>query len=459
MGMYNPTNTRCQIMASHDLGAPQAMLCDRQSIYNLLDTLLTQGYNSQAITKLTTEISGTGVKTLKLEYPAGSNHGYRVGHLITIQGANEAIFNNTWRVISVPSQSELSVTITNQTATYPSTATGSLISKVKALDWEIVYSSSTQRSYRSKMENSSKNVLTLRYPRHKVLQNANSKVVHEVEVSKNIKLSDGTSIDSYTSHMDYINIAANDNKPFGAFYFHQYSHGANITGTATVNTVRLPWYLIGDGRIFYFIHGYGNINVTSEDDHYLNYNRLDQRYSYRYCLTFGDPNCFDESDVYSGCGTIFSCANHTSLLTGWTPGTSDPTFGGSNSNVPCYFLKTYDGTNPLQTFYMQTIGGQDGSNFNSGYSAQTYPNPITGGYIYYPYYATTSTGNGLNMSRAEIPYARYCPLNCSIAFNNIQMSAFDWKPRISIDGTVTLNAAQINTSYNSPGSWAFNLGV
>ena len=174
-------------------------------------------------------------------------------------------------------------------------------------------------------------------------------------------------------------------------------------------------------------------------------------------MAFGDPNSFDEGDVYSGCGTIISCANHTSALSGWILG--EPSFGGSNSNNPSYFLKTYDGTNPLQTFYMQTIGGQDGSNFTSGYSAQTYPNPITGGYIYYPFYATTNTGASLNMVRAEIPYMRYCPLNCSIAFNNIQMSAFDWKPRVSLDGTVTLNAAQVNTSYNSYGSWAFNLGV
>ena len=457
MGMYNPTNTRCQIMASHDLGAPQAMLCDRQSIYNLLDTLLTQGYNSQAITKLTTEISGTGVKTLKLEYPAGSNHGYRVGHLITIQGANEAIFNNTWRVISVPSQSELSLRILDQTVTYPTIATGSLISKVKALDWEIVYSSSTQRSYRSKMENSSKNVLTLRYPRHKVLQNAKSKVVHEVEISKNIKLSDGSAIDSYTSHMDYLNVAANDNKPYSPYYFHQYSFGPNLTGNVVQNTARIPWYLVGDGRIFYFIHGYGATNITSENDQHLNYSREDQKYSFRYCLAFGDVNAYDEGDIYSGCGSIFSCGVHNQALSGGIG--TDPTFGGSNSSVPAFFLKTYDGVTPLQPFYMQTIGGQDGVNFNSGYSAQTYPNPITGGFIYYPFYATTSTGSGTNMARAEIPYLRYCPLLCNTAFDRTQMSSFDWKPKISVDNTISVNVAHVASNYNVSGSYSFNLGL
>lgn len=459
MGMYNPTNTRCQIMAYHDVGAPQALLCDRQSIYTLLDTLLTQGYNTQAVSKLTLETSELGEKTLKLDYGASAIHGYRVGHLITISGATEAVFNNTWRVISVPSQSELSLRILDQTVTFPATATGSLITKVKPLDWEVVYSSQTQRSYRSKMDNSSKNVITLRYPRHKILQTATSKVVHEVEVSRNIKLADGSAIDSYTSHMDYLNVAANDNKPFSPFYFHQYTHSTNITGVVTQNTARLPWYLIGDGRIFYLIHGYGNTNIGNELDGYLNYGREDQKYSYRFCLAFGDVNAYDEGDIYSGCGTIFSCAAHTQALTGWMGGTSDPSFGGSNSSSPAFFLKTYDGATPLQTFYMQTIGGQDGVNFNSGYSSQTYPNPVTGGFIYYPYYATTSTGSGTNMARAEIPYMRYCPLLCNTAFSNSQMTVFDWRPRISIDKTISLNVAHVNTSYNVAGSYSFNIGL
>lgn len=457
MGMYNPTNTRCQMMSYIDQDAPQALLCDRQSIYNLLDTLLTQGYNSKAITKVTTETSVSGEKSLKVEYTPGENHGYRVGHLITIQGANEAVFNNTWRVISVPSQSELSLRVLDQTVTFPATATGSLVSKVKSLDWEIVYSTTTQRSYRSKMENSSKNVITLRYPRHKVLQNANSKVVHEVEVSKNIKLADGSSIDSYTSHMDYLNVSANDNKPYSPYYFHQYAHGTNITGVVTQNTARIPWYLVGDGRIFYFIHGYGNTNITAENDQYLNYSREDQRYSHRYCLAFGDVNAYDEGDIYSGCGSIFSCAVHTQDLRSWIG--TDPTFGGSNSSVPAFFLKTYDGVTPLQSFYMQTIGGQDGTNFNSGYSAQTYPNPITGGFIYYPFYAATSTGSGTNIARAEIPYLRYCPLLCNTAFDRTQMSSFDWKPKISVDSTISVNVAHVNTSYNVSGSYSFNLGL
>ena len=459
MGMYNPTNTRCQIMAYHDVGAPQALLCDRQSIYTLLDTLLTQGYNTQAVSKLTLETSELGEKTLKLEYGAGNIHGYRVGHLIAVSGATEAVFNGTWRVISVPSQSELSLRILDQSVVFPSVATGSLITKVTPLDWEVVYSSQTQRSYRSKMDNSSKNVFTLRYPRHKVLQTATSKVVHEVEVSRNIKLEDGSAIDSYTSHTDYANIAANDNKPFGQFYFHQYSYGVNLTGTAVQNTARIPWYLVGDGRIFYLIHGYGNTTISLESDSQLNYNREDQKYTYRYCLAFGDVNAYDESDIYSGCGTILSCASHENNLNGWSSGTSTPTFGGSNSNLSAFFLKSYDGTLPLQNFTMQTIGGADGANFNSGYSAQTYPNPITGGFLYYPFFAVTSTGNGTNMARAEIPYLRYCPLNCTSAFSNTQMTSFDWKPKVSVDKTVSLNVAQLNSNYYLSGSFSFNTGL
>ena len=53
MGTYNPTNTRCQMMSYFDPGAPQCMYGSRQSFYEFLDTVLTQGFNTQAVTSLT----------------------------------------------------------------------------------------------------------------------------------------------------------------------------------------------------------------------------------------------------------------------------------------------------------------------------------------------------------------------------------------------------------------------
>lgn len=53
MGTYNPTNTRCQMISYFDAGAPQYMYGSRQSFYEFLDTVLTQGFNTQAVTSLT----------------------------------------------------------------------------------------------------------------------------------------------------------------------------------------------------------------------------------------------------------------------------------------------------------------------------------------------------------------------------------------------------------------------
>lgn len=459
MGTYNPTNTRCQMMSYFDPGAPQYMYGSRQSFYEFLDTVLTQGFNTQAVTSLTLLEEEGKEPVLKLLYNPDNGHGYRVGHMLALSGATEPVFNTTWRVISVPSSYELHLRILDTSLAIPAQATGSIISKVAPLDWEVVYSTSNQRSYRSKMLNSSRNVITFKKPRHKNLNNANSAVVHEIHVSKEIDLTTGEGLDSYTSQADHLLVPANDSKPFGTFYYCQHVTNTNLGSVVTVgNTSRVPWYVIGDGRIFYIIYNQGDTANPLENSSNVNYNRNDSQTAIRSSFIFGDPNSLDENDIYSGNGTVFSTHKATSSL---SQERSSSTGSINRADLPFYFLKSYEASFNLEQIYIGSIYTATGiNNFNGGsYSAQ-YPHKITGGFIYHPYYLIGAMGSGNNILRAELPYMNFCPLDLGNVFNNNQMSSFDWKPTVSNDGSITTNVAYVNSANSSPTySFSFNVGL
>lgn len=451
MGMYNPTNTRCQMMSYLDTDAPQYMFGSRQSFYEFLDKVLTEGYNTQPVLSLTLQ-ELEGERVIKLSYE--TEHGYRVGQLIKISGSNSEELNGIFRVVRTDKITELYLGNLDNSVQYPQEATGSIVSKVSPLDWEIVYSTQNQRSYRSKMPNSSRNILSFRYPRHKILQRTNSCIVHEISVSRDIDLLNGLDIDSHTSSLDYTNKSVNDNNPYGALYFVQHGHNySNITYDITPsNTARVPWYIIGDGRIFYFISTNGTSDNPIEDQGYVNYNRT-QTYAYRYSFVFGDPNSLDESDIYNGNGSILSTPCLNSDLSGYLVG-NEPKFG-ANSNPYIAFCKNYLGNYNLQQTYMTSISGDSFTNFGSSFS-QKYPNIISGGFVYFPYYLyTTSVDYNI---RAEVPYARYCPQGVNEAFPSSLMKSFDWNPIRNSDGSFSVNIANYDTSLRPYNSFSYTIG-
>lgn len=451
MGMYNPTNTRCQMMSYLDTDAPQYMFGSRQSFYEFLDKVLTEGYNTQPVLSLTLE-ELEGERVIKLSYEA--EHGYRVGQLVKISGADSSEFEGIFRIVRIDKNTELYLGNLDDTVEYPETSSGSIVSKVSPLDWELVYSTQNQRSYRSKMSNSSRNVITFKYPRHKTLQRTNSCVVHEVSVSRDIDLSNGSEFDSHTSHLDYTNKSSNDNKPYGALYFIQHGHSySNITYDVTPsNTTRVPWYFIGDGRIFYFISTNGFGNNPIEDQGNVNYNRGPLP-SYRSAFVFGDPNSLDESDIYNGNGSFLSTSCLNESLTSYLVG-NEPKFG-ANNNPYVAFCKNYLGNYSLQQTYVTSVAGYSFSNFGY-YLSQTYPNIMSSGFVYFPYYLFTSTVD-FNV-RAEVPYARYCPQGANEAFPSSLMKSFDWNPIRNSDGSFSVNVAHYDANHRPYNSFAYTIG-
>lgn len=120
-------------------GAPQ-LTNDWGCMTALLDAVLVTGFNLKTIASLT---SATGVATASI--PAG--HLYWVGQVLTISGADQSEYNGEVRVVAVTT-STFTYAITG---TPVSPATGaSITSKVAPLGWEIAFTATNKRAYRSK---------------------------------------------------------------------------------------------------------------------------------------------------------------------------------------------------------------------------------------------------------------------------------------------------------------------
>lgn len=120
-------------------GAPQ-LTNDWGCMTALLDAVLVTGFNLKTIETLT---SDTGVATANI--PAG--HLYWVGQVLTVSGADQNEYNGEVRVLAVTT-STFTYVITGMPV---SPATGaSITSKVAPLGWEIAFTATNKRAYRSK---------------------------------------------------------------------------------------------------------------------------------------------------------------------------------------------------------------------------------------------------------------------------------------------------------------------
>lgn len=104
----------------------------------LLDACLVTGFNSKNVSSITV---AANVATLT----TATAHGFAVDEAVLIAGANEAAFNGTFRVLSVPS----STTLIFALVTELTAASGTVTVKMAPLGWEKVYTGTNKAAYRS----------------------------------------------------------------------------------------------------------------------------------------------------------------------------------------------------------------------------------------------------------------------------------------------------------------------
>lgn len=228
-------------------GAPQ-LTNDWGCMTALLDAVLVTGFNLKSIATLTR--SGA-VATASID----AGHGYWVGQVLTIAGADQAAYNGEVRVVSVTSN-----TFTFAVTGTPTTpATGSITSKVAPLGWEIAFTGTNKRAYRSP------NVASNR-PYLRVDDSLDAAYTTTYAKKAKVTMAQGMSdIDTFVgarAPFDPANATKNETgSGSGAtaydgwykWYYAKVGMG-NQTDSAAPGTFDRAWCLVGDDRGFYLFN-------------------------------------------------------------------------------------------------------------------------------------------------------------------------------------------------------------
>ena len=424
---------KIRVMSYLDTGAPQYPASQRDAIMALLKVLNTTTYNTTYPTSIVVDSNS---KTLSISY--STPHGYTEGHLLTIANTTSSAFqSDSYRVISTPSSTTLTCKIDNYgTVTYPaSDNSGTMSTRHKPLDWEIVFNSATQYSIRSKDLTSTRNVLTIKEPaaarlKFNVTQYSAPACV-ALNISESVDPSTGVINNSYT--------AQHDSGGAEAFYWSSYNYNfasSSYTPSAaaiTANDHLLPWYIVGDDRFFYLmISDY----TDSAALRYRNATRSSSAYRLTKVFAFGDPQFLGDPNFVDKGGTIFTAmykpggTNNPSYTSDFsTPNlfteNFDYSYLPSNFSAGAFFVRPLDLTGnsviPLSLSTIQFPNTSTSYNFSTVNLYMQYPHVSTRGLIFFPYYTrvhTVSSSNSFNYYRSLLPWARFCPINITNLIQN-----------------------------------------
>lgn len=228
-------------------GAPQlsnAWGC----ITGLLDACLVTGFNVKAISGIT---SAAGVATAVID----AGHAFEVGQVVSISGTDQAAYNGEVRVSSTTTNN-----FTYAVAGSPaSPATGASMSvKAAPLGWEIVYTGTNKRAYRSLSVLSNKPVLRVD---DSLADGYDTTWAKYAKVTLAQGMSDIDTFVGARAPFDPANPTRNE-VPEGAgasmingwyrWYYAAYDPNGYTDSNAPTAGTR-EWTLVGDDRGFYFI--------------------------------------------------------------------------------------------------------------------------------------------------------------------------------------------------------------
>jgi hypothetical protein len=290
----------------------------------------------------------------------------------------------------------------------------------KPLDWEVIYSSASQYSIRSKDLTSTRNVLTIKEPASARLKFNVTQYSAPACVALNIS----ESVDPSTGNINNSYTAVHDSGGAEAFYWTSYNNAfssSSITPSVAAlaaNDHLLPWYLVGDDRFFYLmIADY----TDSTSLRYRNATRVSSAYRYTKVFTFGDPQFLGDPNFVDKGGTIFTAHYKPGGTnnSGYTADAGTPNFfteAFDTSYLPSsfasgsYFLRPLDLSGnsviPLSLSTIQFPNTSTSFNFSTSNLYMQYPHVSTRGLIFFPYYTrvqTTNSPNTFNYYRSLLP--------------------------------------------------------
>lgn len=245
-------------------GAPQISGTAGYGI-SILDACLVDGFNLRNITSIIVNSNIVTVTT-------STDHGFGLGEIVLISGANEAVFNNEFKIISLPN----STSFTFSLVTGLTTATGTLTVKLAPLGWEKVFSDINKAVYRSKDVTGSRLYLRIDDT------NAQYMLANMYETMTNIDVGSGGSPTMYWKKSDASSTSARN------------------------------WFLIGNSKIFYIMIGFHNL-IQDKVNPCVFGDLISCKAGDAYqCMLVGQT----ANSSYQGSDNHFPCVGSTSDITG-----------------------------------------------------------------------------------------------------------------------------------------------
>lgn len=274
----------------------------------VLDCVLVNGTSPVSVSSIT---FADGVATVTC--PA---HGYIIDMVIEITGANQEEYNGEWRITEVSANTFKFVPVVPPAV---NAATGTLKVRIPPLGYEIAFTATNKRVYRSKNPLSTRPYLRVD---NSLLPNWNPTYSIISRVSAAAQMSD---IDSFTDgRMPYdpsnptINetiTGAGTTAINGWFHWAQsYSSFGTQSASGIGTSAPREWNIIGDDMIFYFAHlafsGYTANGVGCAHYFFGNYNSLKKNDQYDYILgATQSRNTAANGTVYVGTNFFVSSGN------------------------------------------------------------------------------------------------------------------------------------------------------
>lgn len=395
-----------------DGNAPQFNVADKNGIIPLMKAMFEQeSYGSVTPTAYEQDLVNN-----QLILTFAATPGFSVGNLIQIVGSSKNSINQNYFRVSATDGLRLYLKydytkLEDLTSGFIPSA---LVVRHAPLGWEVVYSSSTQFSIKSKDPTSSKNIVTFKTPSDSRYPTSNGLYFSKVHISKVVNTSTGEiSEDYFQSRIN--ELAGNTESPYfipiGASYYNYV--GEIVASTDT--TTKYPWYIISTDKFFYLILG------SSFKDNggtlVLNYSRLLTGTTSRSVFMFGDPDKITPNDPDDPTGFLFNAKYQNpislhsnqngdtirSALTRFDSVINVPATNRAHNDAGILFLRDYNnlpGMTTLANVHTISFNGQ------SIVSPFTFPGPFLHGISFFPTYVSSYLGSGINNGsfiRSKLP--------------------------------------------------------
>ena len=281
----------------------------------ILDAFLVTGFNQRSVTSITVESNIATITT-------STAHGYEIGTVIALSGANEGVFNDDFEILTIPTTTSFTVGV----VTALTAATGTLICKVAPLGWEKTFSGTNKAVYRSL--DVTTNQFYLRVDDTNTLYAA----VTMYETMSNVDTGTGASTTKYWKK------------------------------STVANTTAMPWHSIGNKKVFYFF-----------SDWYPSYPLQPSGYCFGWFPSFRSGDGFNTMLI----------GHDNSIPSGQYQGNDFSLFGSAQTEG-LLIARSYSQLGSSISFYkLPGIGNHNYMGFDNSFP---FPNPVDNGIHLFPVY-------------------------------------------------------------------------